>query len=146
MIMQIKTVHWKIELGRFMHKGKDQHMSCLALHGEPLLCTVAKAKNYEQFFGSFSKLHNVASPSSIMIGFHFENILEIRYLRSKICFNWFYFLQRHLSSDIFELVFKDFKNVHPSEDTGAELNSFELRTLIDNIPLHKNWTFSLSRL
>ena len=47
----------------FIHGGKDQHKSCTAHHGEPLLCPCLRTTcNY--FFGYFSGLRYVASPSS----------------------------------------------------------------------------------
>ena len=46
----------------FIHGGKDQHKSCTAHHGEPLLCPCLRTAC--NFFGYFSGLGNVASPSS----------------------------------------------------------------------------------
>ena len=46
----------------FIHGGKDQHKSCTAHHGEPLLCPCLRTTC--NFFGYFSGLGNVASPSS----------------------------------------------------------------------------------
>ena len=43
-------------------RGKDQHKSCSAHHGEPLLCPCLRTTC--NFFGYFSGLGNVASPSS----------------------------------------------------------------------------------
>ena len=45
----------QIFLRPFIHGGKDQHKSCTAHHGEPLLWPCF-------FFGYFSGLDNVASP------------------------------------------------------------------------------------
>ena len=53
----------RLRLKPFIHRGKDQHKSCTAHHGEPLLCPCLRTTcNF--FFGYFSGLGNVASPSS----------------------------------------------------------------------------------
>ena len=46
----VKFLNW-IDLRPFIHGRKDQHKSCTAHHGEPLLCPCLRTTCY--FFGYF---------------------------------------------------------------------------------------------
>ena len=58
-ILQVRIP--ELRLRPFILGGKDQRKSCTAHQGEPLLCPCLC---YMLFFGSFSWLENVSSPSS----------------------------------------------------------------------------------
>ena len=51
-----------LRLRPFIHGGKDEHKSCTAHHGEPVLCPCLRTTC--NLFGYFSGLGKVASPSS----------------------------------------------------------------------------------